>query len=157
MAGTGDRIGNYKLESEQATTSAWTEFTASHLLLPRRAVIKLMHATDDRAAAVAMLRESCILEALHHPGIVRVYESGVHERRPWFAIELVEARSIKHLLAPGALDRVDAIALLRDVAELIDHAFRRGVIHCGLRPERILMTGRARGFPLCITDWSDAR
>jgi serine/threonine-protein kinase len=157
MAGTVDRIGNYELDEVRGTTAAWTEYVASHLLLPRRAVIKLMHAADDRGAAVAMLRESCLLEALHHPGIIRVYESGIHEGRPWFAAELVEARSIKHLMAPGALDRVDAIALLRDVAEIIDHAFRRGVIHCGLRPERILMTGGTRAFPLCITDWSDAR
>jgi serine/threonine-protein kinase len=46
---------------------------------------------------------------------------------------------------------------LRDLTEVIDHAYRRGVINCGLRPDRIVITGRQRGFPLCVTDWTDAR
>ena len=153
----GDRIGNYRIEIERSAGSTCCEYQAVHIVLPRRAIIKVMNATTDQPLAVHMLREACILDALHHPGIVRVYESGIHERRPWFATELVEGPSIRQLLAPGAIDRVDAIALLRDIAEIIEHAFRRGVIHCGIRPERILMTGRTRGFPLCIVDWSDAR
>jgi serine/threonine protein kinase len=153
----GDRIGNYRIDRERARAGTYTEFRAVHVVLPRRAVIKVMHATVDAAHAITLLREACILDALHHPGVVRVYESGIHDGRPWFATELVEAPSIRTLLAPGALDRVDAVALLRDVAEILEHAFRRGVIHCGLYPERVLMTGRHRGFPLCIADWSDAR
>jgi len=153
----GDRIGNYKVEIERTNTATLAEYQAVHIVLPRRAVIKVMNATTDQPLAVHMLREACILDALHHPGIVRVYESGIHARRPWFAMELVEGPSIRNLLAPGAIDRADAIGLLRDLAEVIEHAFRRGIIHCGLRPERILMTGRTRGFPLCIVDWSDAR
>lgn len=61
------------------------------------------------------------------------------------------------LVEPGAIDRVDAIALLRDIAVVLEHACHRGVIHCGLRPDRVVLTGRSRGFPICITDWSDAR
>lgn len=153
----GDRIGNYRIEIELSCGDHWAEYRAVHLVLPRRAVIKVMHGSADQAVAVNMLREACILDALHHPGIVRVYESGLHEARPWFAVELVEGPTIKNLLSPGAIDRVDALALLRDLAEVLEHAYRRGIVHCGLRPERILMTGRARGFPLCISDWSDAR
>ncbi|MBA3541570.1 MAG: serine/threonine protein kinase [Deltaproteobacteria bacterium] len=131
-------------------------YHAVHQLLPRRAVVKVL--AGDQPFAIQMLREACILEALHHPGIVRVYESGLlPDRRPWFACELVEGPSINNVLAPGARDRIDAIALLRDIAEVLEHAHRRGVIHCGLRPQRVVLTGRSRGFPLCITDWSDAR
>ncbi|MEO8706494.1 MAG: serine/threonine-protein kinase [Kofleriaceae bacterium] len=165
MAGTattdrlysGDRIGNYRVEIEISTSARASEYRAVHLVLPRRAVIKVMHGDSDQPLIVNMLREACILDALHHPGIIRVYESGLHEGRPWFATELVEGPTIKNLLSPGAIDRSDAIALLRDLAEVLEHAYRRGIIHCGIRPERILMTGRTRGFPICIADWSDAR
>jgi len=40
---------------------------------------------------------------------------------------------------------------------VLDHAHRRGIIHCGLRPEQIVLAARANDFPLCIVDWSDAR
>ncbi|MBX3159513.1 MAG: serine/threonine protein kinase [Deltaproteobacteria bacterium] len=153
----GDRIGNYRIEVERASGPVWSEYRAVHLVLPRRAVLKLMNAEADHPQAVSMLREACLLDALHHPGVLRVYESGLHERRPWFATELVEGPTMRGVMTPGALELADVILVLRDVAEVLEHAYRRGIIHCGLRPDRILMTGRTRGFPLCIVDWGDAR
>jgi eukaryotic-like serine/threonine-protein kinase len=153
--GVGGRIGNYRIERELAQDARLISFSAMHLVLPRRAMIKVLR--TDHALAVGMLREACVLDALRHPGIARVYESGVLDGRPWFALELIEGHTLRSILAPGAIDRVDAIALLRDLAEVIEHAYHRGIVHCGLRPERIVLTGRNRGFPLCIADWSDAR
>jgi eukaryotic-like serine/threonine-protein kinase len=160
----GDRIGLYTVEDELGTDATGASYRAMHQVLPRRAVIKVMHAASvyppliKQPLAVHVLREACILEALHHPGVIRLYESGLlADRRPWFACEYVEGASVESILAPGTLDRVDAIALLRDVADVLGHAFRRGIIHCGLRPDRIVLTGRSRGYPVCITDWSEAR
>jgi serine/threonine-protein kinase len=152
----GDRIGNYRLEREVLHGSSTVVFLAKHLVLPRRAVIKLMP-DATQPAAVGMLREACILDALSHPGIVRVFESGIHAGGPWFAIEHIEGPSLRTVMSPGAVDRVDAIALLRDLADLIEHAYHRGIVHTGIRPELILLTGRRRSFPLCIADWGAAR
>lgn len=162
MAGarTGDRIGLYAVDAEIGTDPTGVTYRGVHLVLPRRALIKVMHApSPDHGAdlAVHVLREACILEALQHPGIVRVYESGLLDGRPWFARELVEGESLATLIARGSIDDVNAITLLRDIAEVIDHAARRGIIHCGLRPERVVRMGRTRGFPLCITEWGEAR
>jgi len=132
----GDRIGNYRIEIVMSDGAIASEYRGIHMVLPRRALIKVMHAATEPHAAVHVLREACMLDALHHPGIVRVYESGIHERRPWFATELVEGPTIRNQLTPKALDRADAIGLLRDIAEILDHAFRRGVIHCACVPER---------------------
>jgi serine/threonine-protein kinase len=153
--GIGGRIGNYRIERELTRDARMIAYGAIHLVLPRRAMIKVLR--SDHALAVGMLREACVLDALRHPGIARVYESGVLGDRPWFALELVDGHTLRSVLSPGAIDRMDALALLRDLAEVIEHAFHRGVVHCGLRPERILMTGKSRGFPLCIADWRDAR
>lgn len=153
----GDRIGNYRIELELSADSKATVFRAVHLVLPRRATLKVMHGSVHQHLIVNMLREACILDALQHPGVIRVYESGLHEGRPWFATEIVDAPTIREFLSPGALDRVDAVAVLRDIAEVLEHAFKRGVVHCGVRPERIMLTGRGRGYPICIADWSDAR
>lgn len=156
MAGRPGRIGEYRIERQHARRGACLEYEGTHLVLPRRAVIKVMAPTQP--IAVSILREACILEALQHPGIVRVYESGLlTDRRPWFARELVAGATLASLLAPGALDRVDVISLLRDVAALLAHAHQRGVVHGNLRPDRIVRTGRSRAFPICIVDWSDAR
>lgn len=159
----GDRIGNYRIELELACDGLGVTYRAVHLVLPRRAVVRVMHDASSQSRVVHMLREACILDALHHPGIIRVYESGLTpDRRPWFACELVDGPSLASTLlpaahAPAVLDRVDALSLLRDLVGVIEHAHCRGVIHCGLHPSRVLLTGHSRGYPLCIADWSQAR
>ncbi|MGE3545091.1 MAG: serine/threonine-protein kinase [Kofleriaceae bacterium] len=138
------------------TTAAYAVYQAIHRVLPRRAVLKVMFEPVEQP--VQVLREACMLELLHHPGIVRIYEAGLlPDRRAWLSHELIEGTTTASLLEPGAIERVDAIALLRDIAEVLDHAHTRGVVHGGLFPERIVLTGLARGFPLCIADWSDVR
>jgi serine/threonine-protein kinase len=153
-----ERIGNYRIDGVRSRDAAGVTYEARHLVLPRRAILKVREEKDVQVAAVQLLREACILEALEHPGVVRVYESGLlADRRPWFAHERVDGATVVDLLSHGPLDPAEASALLRDIAEVLEHAHRRGVIHCGLRPDRIAVTGRTRGFPLCITDWSEAR
>ncbi|HUS30037.1 MAG TPA: serine/threonine-protein kinase [Kofleriaceae bacterium] len=153
-----DRIGNYRIDRERRRDADSVVYEARHLVLPRRAFVKVMHEVSPQALAVQLLREACILEALDHPGSVRVYESGlIPERRAWFAYERVDGSTVRDMLLNGPLDPAAAAAMLRDIAEILDHAHRRGVVHCGLKPENIVVAGRTRGFPLCITDWSDAR
>jgi serine/threonine protein kinase len=102
------------------------------------------------------LREACILEAVAHPGVPIVYESGVlRDRRPWFAFEQVSGPTLEELLAQGPLDAAEVAAMLRDLADLLEHVHRRGVIHRGIRPDRIVVTSERR-FPLCVPDWSEA-
>lgn len=152
------RIGNYRIDGELGRDATGAVYEARHLVLPRRAIVKVMEASEPRPLAIQLLREACILEALEHPGSIRVYESGLlPDRRPWFACERIDGATVADLLAGAPLDPSHAVVLLRDIAEVLEHAHRRGVIHCGLRPDRIVITGRSRGFPLCIVDWSDAR
>lgn len=153
-----DRIGNYRVERELGPTGSGTLLQARHLVLPRKAIIKVVHwaFVSVQPFVVQTLREACILEAIAHPGVPVVYESGVlPERRPWFAFERIGGPTLEELLASGALPIIDVAALLRDLTDILEHAHRRGVIHRGLRPERVVITAHRR-YPLCIPDWSEA-
>jgi serine/threonine-protein kinase len=152
------RIGNYRLIEERGRDASGVVHEARHIVLPRKAIVKVMETSEARPLALQLLREACILEALEHPGIVRVYESGLlPDRRPWFAHELVEGATVDDLVSAGPVEPSHAVILLRDIADVLEHAHRRGIVHCNLRPDLIVITGRTRGFPLCIVDWSDAR
>lgn len=156
----GDRIGNYQLEAELGATATCTIYRASHQVLPRRAVLKLARAAGDwtRQRSIEVLREACLLEALHHPGVVRIHEAGrLADGRAWFAAELVEGLTIADALLQGPIEPAVAVGMLRDAADVLAHAHRRGVIHGGLAPEGVVVTGKSRGFPLCLTDWQHAR
>lgn len=154
----GERIGNYRVERELGPTGSGILLQARHQVLPRRAVIKVVHAAFAAVPpyAVQMLREACILDAIAHPGVPIVYESGLlRDRRPWFAFEAIRGPTLEDLLALGALPAIEVARLMRDLADILEHAHRRGVIHRGLQPDRILVTSDRR-FPLCIPDWSEA-
>lgn len=153
-----DRIGNYRVEHELGPTGSGVLLQVRHQVLPRRAIIKVVHAAfaAESPYVVQTLREACILEAIGHPGVPIVYESGLlRDRRPWFAFEVISGPTLEDLTATGALPVLQVARLIRDLADILEHAHRRGVIHRGLRPDRIVVTNRRR-FPLCIPDWSEA-
>jgi len=156
-----DRIGNYRVERELGPSGAGILLQAHHLVLPRKAILKVVHAAfaGVQQHVLQTLREACILEAIAHPGVPIVYESGVlKNRRPWFALEAIGGPTLEELLAAsatGVLPVVEAAGLVRDLADVLQHAHRRGVIHRGLRPDRIVVTP-GRRHPLCIPDWSEA-
>lgn len=160
----GDRIGNYRVEAELGVVGGGVAYAAVHALLPRRAIVKVMHAAlaTHQPFALQLLREACILEALNHPGAPRVYDSGLTaDRRPWFAIEHVAGGDpietlADRLAARGPVTATEAAVLVRDLAEILEYAHRRGVVVRGLRPERIACAPRGE-LALCILDWSDAR
>lgn len=147
----GVRIGDYRIEQELDGSV----YRAVHLVLPRRALLKI---SRDASESVSVLREACILAALPHPGIVRVYETGrLPDQRTWFAQEIVDGLTLAGTFELGALDAEVALGMIRDVAEILAFAHQRGVIHCGITPECLVVAGRHRGFPMCITDWSATR
>ncbi|MEO8846961.1 MAG: serine/threonine-protein kinase [Kofleriaceae bacterium] len=151
----GVRIGDYQIEHELAVGPSVAIYRAVHSVLPRRVLLKVAREPGD---SVAVLREACILAALPHPGIVRVYETGrLADLRTWFAYEIVEGLMLAGTFVLGAIEAAIAVGMIRDVAEVLAYAHQRGVIHGGVTPERLVVTGRGRGFPMCITDWSAAR
>ena len=137
--------------------ATFSTYEAVHVVLPRRAVVKVMSSTVQRIA-VRALREAYFLETLQHVGIPRIYESALlPDRRPWLAREIIEGHNLGSVIGQRSTERIDLIGMLRDVADVLAHAHKHGLVHTGLRPERILLTAKTRPFSVCIPDWSDAR
>jgi serine/threonine-protein kinase len=147
-------IGDYQIVEAVGVTDAGRLYEAEHIILPRRASITVSHTADPRST-LQVLREAVMLEVLAHPGVIRLYEVGaLADRRRWLAHERPVGPTLD--TCAGSSLR-DALALLRDVAEVIEHVHSRGIVHCGLRPDRIVLTGGVRAFPLCISDFVAAR
>jgi len=152
----GARIGDYRVDYEVAIEVTAVVYLATHVVLPRKAHIKVTH-PGSRISAIQLLREACILEALSHPGIPRVHECGVlADRRPWCAIEVMHGATFKHLTSNGPVALSDLVVVLRDIADILQHAHENGIVHRRLITSSIVQTQRRRnGF--AISDWSDAR
>jgi len=153
----GVRIGDYWIDEEVPARSSEVAYRTTHRVLPRSARVAILSPAliGHRPAEVQLMREACILEALHHSGVPRVFECGVLERRPWIATEYVDGTTIERAAAERPLAIGDALAVVRDAAAILAHAHHRGVVHRNLSPRSIVRTP-TRGFPVCITDWGDA-
>lgn len=152
------RIGDYAVVAQVATEEAGMVYEATHVVLPRRVSLKVMHSGSawQRSVAIAVLREACLLEALSHPGIPRVYECGVlPDKRPWTAFELIEGTTIADVQRTGPMPLVEVVTMLRDVSDLLHHAHGRGVVHRQLTANTLVRTPD-RVFPYAVTNWDTA-
>ena len=153
MRGT-TRIGDYVLERTLGDDGIESEYVAHHVLLPRRASVRVL-ASAHRGHAIRMMREACVLEALDHAGVPRLYECGVLPgERPWFAAEALRGETLSRALEAGPLAPAEVIALIRAIAEVLAHAHARGIVHQNVRGETIVLASGARRFRL--GGWRDA-
>jgi serine/threonine protein kinase len=150
-----DRIGDYRVEREIRHEDIGTTYKGVHLVLPRVAAIRVL-AAGHKPLAIQLLREACILEALSHPGVPRVFECGVladdGDKRPWVAMELVEGPTIGELCREGPMAISDLVVAIRTIAEVLEHAHARGVIHLRLTDSSIVRTPQ-RHAPFTVIGW----
>lgn len=101
--------------------------------------LKFLFATErDQAAVESFEREVRAVAALNHPSIVRVYDTGRAEGRPWLAMEFVAGRSLERWTKPGPWGAIHRI--LSRVLEGLSHAHARDEIHRDIKPANILIS-----------------
>lgn len=152
----GTRVGDYLIERPLRSEATGAVHLAKHVMLPRKAAVKIMHATGQKLQAVQMLREACLVEALSHPGIPRVFECGVSpDRLPWTAFEYVDGESLDVTIGETPLAVADVVVMIRDVADILDHIHSRGIIHRRVDASSIVRAPKRR-FSVTLVQWGDA-
>jgi serine/threonine-protein kinase len=99
-------------------------------------------------------REIKILSTLNHPGIIPIHDADVEGASIYAVMSHAPGESVRaRLEREGRLPVDDAVRIAVEVAEALDYAHRRGIIHRAIRPECIILSG---GRAL-ITDFGVAR
>jgi tetratricopeptide (TPR) repeat protein len=120
-------------------------YKARQIALNRLVALKMIRGGEDaRPEQVARFRaEAEAVAQLEHPNIVRIYEVGSHQGRPFLSLELVRGGSLADHLGGVPQPPTAAARLLATLARAIEHAHERNVIHRDLKPSNILLDGEA--------------
>lgn len=121
-------------------------------------VLDLSSCETDEARAEAEKRfvtEAMIMKRLSHSNIVNICGTSEAGEPPYFVMEYVEANTLKCRIDEcGALTFEETIYYTKQILDALIHAHDRGVIHCDLKPQNIML------FPdgnIKLTDFGIAR
>ena len=150
-AGNGARMGPYEDLAALGKTELGGTFLARDTRTGKRAVVKTLEA-DDAISDPAKVelrrrfrREAEACAALSHDAILQVLETGESAGTSWVSYEYFNGQSVAEYAVPYQLLPVHKVlALVASVAEGLDHAHHRNVVHRNIKPGSLLVdtTGR---------------
>src|SRR4051794_957465 len=123
-------------------------YRATQLSLNRLVALKVLPSelSEDRGFRERFRREGQLQAAIDHPHIVTVYEAGDSDHGLFIAMRVVQGPTLKDLIGAGRMDAPRAIALLRQVADALDAAHEKGLIHRDVKPQNILIDANDHAY-----------
>jgi serine/threonine-protein kinase len=137
-------------------------YLAQHPRLPRRDALKVLPASvsgDDEYRA-RFEREADIAATLWHPHIVGVHDRGEFDGQLWIAMDYVDGTDAGDLLRsrPDGLPQRDVLNIVTAVAEALDYAHQRHLLHRDVKPANILVSKQETGEErILLADFGIAR
>jgi hypothetical protein len=146
-------MGEFRLLREIGRGGMGRVFEAEQSSVPGRHVaVKVLPAGHGASVGQARFaREIEVVGRLDHPNIVPILSADLDADPPWFAMKLVEGRSLEEWLsAQGGRTREFGVLahMLRDLARALHHAHCHGVVHRDVNPRNVMLSDE--GVPMLV-------
>jgi serine/threonine protein kinase len=157
------KLGRYEVVRELGKGAMGVVYLAKDPLIGRLVALKTIrasaHADDDETKEFQQrfIREAQAAGILNHPSIVTVHDIGNDEttNTSFIAMEYVEGSNLKEVLAQGRALSFEQIGdIVAQVAEALDFAHAKGIVHRDVKPANIILLD---GFRAKITDFGIAK
>jgi len=148
----GRMAGEYRIGRKLGEGGFGAVYESEHPLLKRRAAVKVLHRDAQRNsdAVLRFVAEAQAVNQIRSPHIVDIFSFGqLEDGRHFYVMDLLEGEPLDRYLARvGRLEVVEALQLLRQVADALDVAHRAGIVHRDLKPQNIFVTQGPSGEAL---------
>jgi serine/threonine protein kinase len=138
-------------------------YLAQHPRLPRMYALKVLPSdvSADSDYRIRFNREADLAADLYHPNIVGVHDRGDFDDQLWIAMDYVDGPDCDRLLRnryPVGMPAEEASQIVIAVADALDYAHEKGLLHRDVKPSNILLSQPESGqHRILLTDFGIAR
>jgi hypothetical protein len=139
---TGVRLGGYVIDGVVGRGGMGVVYRATEIALERPVALKLIapELANDEGFRERFLRESRLAASLDHPAILPLYAAGEADGQLYIATRFVDGIDLRAMLAKnGPLPAERTLSLVHQVADALDAAHARNLVHGDVKPGNVLV------------------
>src|SRR5262249_49457460 len=92
------------------------------------------------------------ISAVHHPNICTLYAAATEGGTPYLVVEYLEGETLAERLTRGALPLDEVMRIAVQIAQALDFAHQKGVVHHDLKPSNIMLVSGENGVEAKLLD-----
>jgi len=138
----GTFVGPYRIVALLARGGMGDVYRAADPRLDRDVALKTLTSAErgDGRAVERFLQEARITASLDHPNILKVFDVGMSNGRPYLVSELLDGETLRAPIGRGPLAPADARRIASALTSGLVAAHARGLVHRDLKPENVFLT-----------------
>src|SRR5215469_16480649 len=138
----GKRLGPYEIVAPIGAGGMGEVYRGRDTRLERDVAIKVLpeHLASNPQFKQRFEREARTISSLNHPHICTLYDIGRADEIDYLVMEYLEGETLARRLEKGALPTAQVLRYGMEVADALDKAHRRGVVHRDLKPGNVMLT-----------------
>jgi non-specific serine/threonine protein kinase len=145
----GSRLAGYEIVELVGAGGMGEVYRARDSRLNRDVALKTLPLdAADADAGRRLIREARHASILKHPNVCTIHEIGEADNIPFIVMEFVDGRSLHEIENEGPVGTDDALRYGIQVADALDHAHSRGIIHRDLKSSNVVVEQGGRAIVL---------
>ena len=138
----GTRLGPYEIVSLLGKGGMGEVYKARDTRLEREVAIKVLRAewSGDPRFKERLEREAKKISQLQHHNVCTLYDVGSQDGVDYLVMEYLHGETVESRLKKGPLPIPEVLKIGSQIAEAIEAAHRRGVVHRDLKPGNVILT-----------------